>query len=54
MSRVHPADKRTSYSDIIRHLKGDTPMYENEYRLKIHDGSYKWILTRGKVVEWNA
>lgn len=52
MSRVHPADKRASYSDIIRHIKGETPMYENEYRLKIHDGSYKWILTRGKVVEW--
>ncbi len=52
MSRVHPADKRVSYSDIIRHIKGETPMYENEYRLKIHDGSYKWILTRGKVVEW--
>ncbi|WP_062062749.1 PAS domain S-box protein [Cellvibrio sp. OA-2007] len=54
MSRVHPADKRTSYSDIIRHIKGETLMYENEYRLKIHDGSYKWILTRGKVVEWTA
>ncbi len=53
MSRVHPADKRTSYSDIIRHIKGETPMYENEYRLKVHDGSYKWILTRGKVVEWS-
>lgn len=52
MSRVHPADKRVSYSDIIRHIKGETPMYENEYRLKIHDGTYKWILTRGKVVEW--
>lgn len=54
MSRVHPADKRTSYSDIIRHIKGQTPMYENEYRLKVHDGSYKWILTRGKVVEWTS
>lgn len=54
MSRVHPADKRTSYSDIIRHIKGETAMYENEYRLKVHDGSYKWILTRGKVVEWDA
>jgi PAS domain S-box-containing protein len=54
MSRVHPADKRASYSDIIRHIKGETPMYENEYRLRIHDGSYKWILTRGKVVEWQA
>lgn len=54
MSRVHPADKRTSYSDIIRHIKGATPMYENEYRIKTYDGSYKWILTRGKVVEWDG
>ena len=54
MSRVHPADKRMSYGDIIRHIKGETPMYENEYRLKVHDGSYKWIFTRGKVVEWTA
>lgn len=53
MSRVHPADKRISYSDMIRHIKGETPMYENEYRIRIHDGSYKWILTRGKVVKWS-
>lgn len=52
MSRVHPADKRASYSDMIRHIKGETPMYENEYRLRVGDGSYKWIHTRGRVVEW--
>lgn len=52
MSRIHPADKRLSYTDIVRHIKGETAMYENEYRLKARDGSYKWILTRGKVVEW--
>lgn len=52
MSRIHPADKRLSYTDIVRHIKGETPMYENEYRIKIPDGSYKWVLTRGKVVEW--
>lgn len=52
MSRIHPADKRSSYSVIVSHLKGETPMYENEYRLQVSDGSYKWIFTRGKVVEW--
>lgn len=50
--RVHPSDKRASYTDMIRHIKGETPMFENEYRLKVADGSYKWIFTRGKVVEW--
>lgn len=54
VSRVHPADKRVSYSEIIRHIKGETAMYENEYRIKAHDGNYKWIFTRGKVVEWTA
>ncbi|RZA05914.1 MAG: PAS domain S-box protein, partial [Moraxellaceae bacterium] len=50
--RVHPSDKRVSYTEMIRHIKGETPMFENEYRLRIADGSYKWIFTRGKVVEW--
>lgn len=54
LSRVHPSDKRPSYTEMIRHIKGETPMFENEYRLRIADGSYKWIFTRGKVVEWAA
>lgn len=52
LMRVHPSDKRASYTDMIRHIKGETPMFENEYRLRVADGSYKWIFTRGKVVEW--
>jgi len=54
LGRVHPADKRASYSEMLRHIKGETPMYESEYRLRVADGSYKWILSRGKVVEWSA
>ncbi|MET0357071.1 MAG: PAS domain S-box protein [Cellvibrio sp.] len=52
LTRVHPSDKRASYLEMIRHIKGETPMFENEYRLRVADGSYKWIFTRGKVVEW--
>ena len=52
LARVHPSDKRISYTEMIRHIKGETPMFENEYRLRVADGSYKWIFTRGKVVEW--
>jgi PAS domain S-box-containing protein len=51
LMRVHPSDKRSSYTEMIRHIKGETPMFENEYRLRIADGRYKWIFTRGKVVE---
>jgi PAS domain S-box-containing protein len=49
---IHPSDKRASYAEMIRHIKGETPQLESEYRLRIADGSYKWVSTRGKVVEW--
>ncbi len=52
LEHIHPSDKRTSYAEMIRHIKGETPLLESEYRLRMANGNYKWILTRGKVVEW--
>jgi len=34
-------------------LKGEIPFYELEYRLMCKDGSYKWILDRGKTMSWD-
>ena len=51
-SRVHPDDKAQCYADLNRHFSGETPVYQNEYRLRCKDNSYKWILDRGKVIEW--
>ena len=52
LDRLHPSDRRSSYDAMIRHIKGESPLFESEYRLKVGDGSYKWIFSRGKVVEW--
>lgn len=49
--RVHPDDKDAVYAILNEHLKGNTPYYQSEHRLKCKDGSYKWILDRGKVIE---
>ncbi|MBU2641163.1 MAG: EAL domain-containing protein [Gammaproteobacteria bacterium] len=53
-SRVHPEDKAQCYADIERHLSGETATYVNEHRMRCKDGSYKWILDRGQVVERDA
>ena len=50
--RVHPDDKDAVYADLEAHLRGETPFYENEHRMLCKDGSYKWILDRGKVMSW--
>ncbi|MDF0556254.1 PAS domain-containing protein [Kamptonema sp. UHCC 0994] len=52
-SRVHPEDKAQCYEDFAKHLNGETSAYRNEHRLRCKDGSYKWILDRGQVIEWD-
>jgi len=50
--RVHPDDKAGAYADLERHFRHETACYQNEHRVLCKDGSYKWILDRGKVIEW--
>ncbi len=50
--RVHPDDKENAYADINRHRRGETDEYINEHRMRCKDGSYKWILDRGKIISF--
>jgi len=50
-SNIHPDDKPKVLEERNRHLKGATPAYEAEYRLRTKSGQWKWVLSRGKVVE---
>jgi len=52
--RVHPDDLAMVQAAIKAHLDGKTPIYEVEHRLRCKDGSYKWVLSRGKVVNRDA
>jgi diguanylate cyclase (GGDEF)-like protein/PAS domain S-box-containing protein len=49
-SRIHPDDIADTFAAVENHLKGNTPSYQIEHRLRCKDGSYKWILTRGLIV----
>jgi PAS domain S-box-containing protein len=53
-SRVYPEDLPRCLEDIQAHFNKLTPVYMNEHRMLCKDGSYKWILDRGKVVEWDT
>ncbi|MGB0126530.1 MAG: PAS domain-containing protein, partial [Rhodocyclaceae bacterium] len=48
--RVHPGDLAATYADIERHLLGETDQYATEHRMRAKDGSYRWVLDRGKVI----
>jgi PAS domain S-box-containing protein len=46
-ARLHPDDYESVVRDLTAHLKGETPYYENEQRLRHEDGTYRWVLSRG-------
>ncbi|WP_245750616.1 sensor histidine kinase [Algibacter pectinivorans] len=52
-NRVHPEDRDKYYKDYQDHLEGIKPLYINEHRVKCKDGTYKWILDKGKVIKRN-
>ncbi len=48
--RVHPDDKEKTIRDIKANHDGKTELYENIHRLRHKDGSWQWILDKGKTI----
>lgn len=48
---VHPDDLANTLSTLSAHFRGETDFYDIEYRLRCRDGSFKWIHSRGKLME---
>ncbi|TWT68531.1 PAS domain S-box protein [Crateriforma conspicua] len=51
--RVHPADLPEVEKAIGDCLEGRATDYESTFRMRHRDGSYRWILSRGKLAERN-
>jgi PAS domain S-box-containing protein len=49
-TRVHPDDMKGLQENVVRHLHGETPMYESMYRMQDAQGRYRWINARGMIV----
>jgi len=47
---AHPDDEAIRWSALDAHLTGKTPAYEEEYRVRHPDGTYRWVRVRGVAV----
>jgi len=48
---LHPDDRARTFAALEAHLRGETPLYEAEFRQRCKDGSWLWVQSIGKVVE---
>lgn len=48
---VHPEDWERVNATLERCFRGETSLYEAEYRMRTRSGEWKWVLARGRVLE---
>ncbi|VWC89620.1 diguanylate cyclase [Burkholderia contaminans] len=49
--RLHPDDVADVKAAMLAHFEHRTDHYAVEHRIRCKDGSYKWICSRGKVID---
>jgi PAS domain S-box-containing protein len=52
-SLLHPEDLDRAKTSIEDHLNRKNDGYSIEFRLKTKSGDWKWILARGRIIEWD-
>ncbi|TVQ06024.1 MAG: PAS domain S-box protein [Balneolaceae bacterium] len=50
---LHPEDMKVFEDAVEKYFRGETNIYECEVRMLHKDGSWRWILDRGRTVEWD-
>jgi len=53
MTLIHPDERESVRDRLTLHLRGAVPQYAAEFRMLSRSGDWKWVLDRGKVVEWD-
>jgi diguanylate cyclase (GGDEF)-like protein/PAS domain S-box-containing protein len=48
--RIHDADRARVKNEIAAHHNGATPHFESEHRMLHHDGTFRWMLSRGLAI----
>ncbi len=50
---IHPEDLPILQASFAAHLAGEIPYMTSEIRMRCKDGTYKWILSRGRLVQFH-
>ena len=50
-SRMHPDDAPRTWQCVQDHFSGLAPIYDAKFRLRHVDGSWRWVVARGRLVE---
>lgn len=53
-SRAHPDDRQRMRANFASYLAGERPAYAEECRQRSHSGDWRWILSKGEIVERDA
>ena len=53
-NRIHPDEREKSDRALEDYFEGKAKEYNIEKRVRTKDGNYKWILDRGKIIDWDA
>jgi len=53
IERLHPDDREAVAKVYQEYIAGKLPEYKVEFRQLTHSGEWKWILSLGKIVEWD-
>ena len=53
MTRIHPDDQQKMQASVQEHLRAVNPEYGSQYRIRANDGSYRWVLAKGRLVAFD-
>ncbi|TRX72059.1 transporter substrate-binding protein [Carboxylicivirga sp. M1479] len=50
---IHPDDLQQTKELLEKHFKGESDLYDDEFRQKHKNGHWIWVQSKGKVLEWD-
>ncbi len=54
MDHIHPDDQPGHQAALLRYVRGQSPKYAHEHRLRHEDGSWRWVSARGKASAYST